>query len=113
MSSPVESVEYERADTDVARPQETWAEQIDRRVHDIRSGTARRELREVLAELDRYEAELGEMELDELDCEPDDLAELESAWADEIQTRIQEIEEGTVPTYAAEDVMAALRARFG
>lgn len=113
MGLPVETADYDRTEVDGSRPRVSWAEEIRRRVEEIRSGPARQELQEVLAELERYEAEIGAPEWEASEGTVDDPTELESAWGDEIQARIQEIEEGTVPTYAAEDVMAALRARFG
>ncbi|HLM69392.1 MAG TPA: addiction module protein [Longimicrobium sp.] len=52
----------------------------------------------------------GEEADDELDEDP---AEVEAAWADEIKRRVDEIGNGTVETYALEDVLAEMRLRFG
>ncbi|MBW3570741.1 MAG: addiction module protein [Gemmatimonadetes bacterium] len=43
----------------------------------------------------------------------EDPAEVEAAWAEEIQQRIEEIRNGTVETIPADVVMAEMRARFG
>lgn len=87
-----------------------WAEAIERRVAGIRNGTGHwPELEEVLAELDRCEADPA----DEGDDGDDDPAKVEAAWAAEIQRRVDEIRSGEAQTYAAEDVIAALRLRFG
>jgi putative addiction module component (TIGR02574 family) len=43
----------------------------------------------------------------------EDPAEVEAAWAEEIQRRVEEIRNGTVETIPADVVMAELRARFG
>ena len=43
----------------------------------------------------------------------DDPAEVEAAWAGEIERRVEEIRNGTVQTIPADVVMAELRARFG
>lgn len=51
--------------------------------------------------------------LEEEDEESDDSAEIEATWADEIADRLKEFREGTARTYAVEDVLAALEARFG
>jgi putative addiction module component (TIGR02574 family) len=45
--------------------------------------------------------------------EGEDPAEVEAAWADEIQRRVEEIRTGAVETIPADVVMAELRARFG
>jgi putative addiction module component (TIGR02574 family) len=45
--------------------------------------------------------------------EEGDPAEVEAAWADEIQRRVEEIRTGAVETIPADVVMAELRARFG
>ena len=47
------------------------------------------------------------------DDEDEDPAEVEAAWAEEIQRRVDEIRNGTVETIPADVVMAELRARFG
>jgi hypothetical protein len=89
-----------------------WDEAIQRRVEGIRNGTGHwPELEEVLAELDRCEAEF--MDDSDEDDDDDDPAEVEAAWASEIQRRVDEIRGGTAKTYAAEDVIAAMRLRFG
>jgi putative addiction module component (TIGR02574 family) len=49
----------------------------------------------------------------EEDDEVEDPAEVEAAWAEEIKQRIEEIQDGTVETIPADEVMAELRARFG
>jgi hypothetical protein len=90
-----------------------WDEEIRLRVEQIRNGTAGPDLLEVMAELDRCEAEHGDEFLDDVEDESGDPAEIEAAWADEIAERVRELREGTVKTYAAEDVMAVLRSRFG
>jgi hypothetical protein len=38
---------------------------------------------------------------------------VEAAWAEEIQRRVEEIQNGTVELIPADEVMAGLRARFG
>lgn len=43
----------------------------------------------------------------------DDLDAVESAWAAEIERRVEEIRNGTAVTYALEDVLAEMKARFG
>jgi putative addiction module component (TIGR02574 family) len=43
----------------------------------------------------------------------EDPAEVEAAWADEIQRRVEEIRNGTVETIPADEVFAEMRARFG
>lgn len=89
-----------------------WDEAIQRRIEGIRNGTGHwPELEEVLAELDRCEAEFMDDSDDEDD--DDDPAEVEAAWASEIQRRVEEIRSGTAKTYPAEDVIAAMRLRFG
>jgi putative addiction module component (TIGR02574 family) len=55
--------------------------------------------------------ELAEALFDSVDEE--DPAALEAAWAEEIKQRIEEIQNGTVETIPAEEVMAEMRARFG
>jgi hypothetical protein len=112
MSLPVESLDQRGPDEDLLMAKAEWAEEIRRRVNQIRSGTAGRDLQEVVAELDRCEAEFAGSPMDDAGEDPDDPAEV-AAWEDEIGERLKEIREGTVKTYAAEDVMAALRARFG
>ncbi len=46
----------------------------------------------------------------ELDEDP---AEVEAAWAEEIKRRVDEIRNGTAETYALEDVLAEMEARYG
>lgn len=88
-----------------------FAEAVERRVDGIRNGTGHwPELEEVLAELDRCEAELTD---DADDADDEDPAEIEAAWALEIQRRVDEVRSGEAKTYAAEDVIAAMRLRFG
>lgn len=113
MRVPVESRERRCADEELATAKAAWAEEIRRRVNQIRSGTASRDLQEVMAELDQCEAELGNGLVDDAGENSDDPTEVAAAWEDEIGERLKEIREGTVTTYAAEDVMAALWARFG
>jgi hypothetical protein len=113
MGLPTESVAQEYDDADLSATRKVWDEEIERRVEQLRNGTAGHELLEVLAELDRCDAELLELGSDELEDDADDPAEIEAAWADEIETRIREMQEGTVPTYAAEDVLAVLHFRYG
>lgn len=113
MSLPVESRERRCPDEDLLAAKAEWAEEIRRRVNQIRSGTAGRDLQEVMAELDRCEAEFDGRLMDDADEDPDDSTEVAAAWEDEIGERLKEIREGTITTYAAEDVMAALWARFG
>jgi hypothetical protein len=98
-------------DETMAELDAAWADEIQRRVEEIRNGDVTPELAEVIAELARLEAEL-EGDIDGEDAE-DDPVEVAASWADEIAARIAEIDDGTVKTYAAEDVMAALRVRFG
>ena len=50
---------------------------------------------------------------DDEDDEDEDPAEVEAAWADEIQRRVEEIRNGTVETIPADEVFAEMRARFG
>jgi putative addiction module component (TIGR02574 family) len=45
--------------------------------------------------------------------EDEDPAEVEAAWAEEIQRRVEEIRNGTVETIPADEVFAEMRARFG
>lgn len=99
--------EYE----DLAEAEAAWDAEITRRVQQIRSGTALFDFSGVLAELERLEAGMLAPP-DELE-DGADPAEIEAAWADEIKRRVEEIRDGTAETYAAEDVMAALRLRFG
>lgn len=40
-------------------------------------------------------------------------AEVEAAWAEEIQRRVEEIRNGTVELIPADEVMAELRERYG
>lgn len=98
---------------DVAEFEAGWKAAVQARVDGIRNGTGDwSELKEVLAELDQLEAELADEALDDPD-EDADLAEHEQEWAAEIERRVNEIRDGTAKTYAAEDVVAALRLRFG
>lgn len=88
------------------------AARIAQRVEAIRNGAPLSEdLREILAEMDHAEAELADEPFE--DGEDDDPAGVEAAWADEIQLRVAEIRDGTAKTYDAEDVMTAMRLRFG
>jgi hypothetical protein len=98
---------------DVAEFKAGWETAIQARVDGIRNGTGHwPELKELLAEQDRRVESLAS-ELYEEDDEDGDPAEVEVAWAEEIQRRVEEIRAGTAKTYAAEDVFAALRLRFG
>lgn len=45
--------------------------------------------------------------------EDEDPAEVEAAWAEEIQRRVEEIRNGTVETIPADEVFAEMRARCG
>ncbi len=90
-----------------------WDEAVRLRVEQIRNGTAGPDLLEVMAELDRCAAECEDHLLDEEDEESEDPSAIEAAWADEIADRVKEIREGTVKTYAVEDVLAVLEVRFG
>lgn len=45
--------------------------------------------------------------------EDEDPAEVEAAWAEAIQRRVEEIRNGTVETIPADEVFAEMRARFG
>lgn len=47
------------------------------------------------------------------DEDEDDPAAVEAAWADEIESRVDDIRAGTAVTYDAEEVFAELRARYG
>lgn len=101
----VRKIEQERAQ---------WEAAIQARVEGIRNGTGHcPELEELLAEQDRRRIDSLASELYEEDDEDGDPAEVEAAWAEEIQRRVEEIRAGTAKTYAAEDVFAALRLRFG
>ena len=91
-----------------------WENEIRKRVDDIRNGTGYwPDVEDTLAELDRIRAEGPWDPADDGEEDDDDPAEVEAAWAEEIQRRIEEIRSGTAKTYAAEDVFAALRLRFG
>jgi len=81
----------------IPHPGETdasWDEEIRRRVEVIRNGAAiPSELKEVLAEMERGEAELSDDPPDE--SEDRDPAEVKAAWAEEIGPRVEEIRNGT------------------
>lgn len=110
MQLPVEMLDAV-SDEDPANVEAELAEAIERRADGIRNGTGHwPELEEVLAELDLCEAELMD---DADDADDEDPAEVEAAWALEIQRRVDEIRSGKAKTYAAEDVIAAMRLRFG
>jgi putative addiction module component (TIGR02574 family) len=47
------------------------------------------------------------------DQDDDDPAEVEAAWAEEIERRLEEIRNGTVELVPADELMAELRARYG
>lgn len=47
---------------------------------------------------------------DDLDEDP---ADVEAAWAEEIERRLGEIRNGTAVTYALEDVLAEMEERYG
>jgi hypothetical protein len=99
-------------DDDPAEAEAAWADEIRRRVEEIRNGTAELyDLEDVLAEMDQCESEVADEPMGSADL--DDGADVEAAWGDEIKRRVDEIRDGTAQTYAAEDVMAALRFRFG
>ena len=114
MELPAETLHEEFWETeDVAEFEAGWNAAIQARVDGIRNATGEWSgLKEVLAELDRLETELADEDPD--DSEDDvDAAEHEQAWAAEIERRVAEVRAGTAKTYAAEDVVAALRLRFG
>jgi putative addiction module component (TIGR02574 family) len=50
---------------------------------------------------------------DEDEDDDEDPAEVEAAWAEEIERRVEEIRNGTVETIPADVVFAEMRARFG
>jgi ATP-dependent exoDNAse (exonuclease V) beta subunit len=115
MGQPAEKMRDD-TDDDLADVARAWERDIRQRVDDIRNGTGHWPVvEELLAELDQYmdEAETDEEDDEDEDEDEDDPAEVEAAWAEEIQRRVEEIRSGTVKTYAAEDVFAALRLRFG
>lgn len=64
------------------------------------------------AEQEKIARALYENLADEED-EDEDPTEVEAAWAEEIERRVEEIRNGTVQTIPADVVMAELRARFG
>jgi hypothetical protein len=111
MGQPAEKMRDDTQD-DLADVALAWERDVRQRVNDIRNGTGHWPVvEELLAEMDQY---IADAEIDEDDDEDDDdPAEVEAAWAEEIQRRVEEIRSGTVKTYAAEDVFAALRLRFG
>jgi hypothetical protein len=43
----------------------------------------------------------------------EDPAEVEAAWAEEIKRRVDEIRNGSVETYALEDVLSEMEERYG
>jgi putative addiction module component (TIGR02574 family) len=47
------------------------------------------------------------------DQDEEDPAEVEAAWAEEIERRLEEIRNGTVELVPADELMAELRARYG
>jgi putative addiction module component (TIGR02574 family) len=61
-------------------------------------------------EQERIARALYENLADEDDCDP---AEVEAAWAQEIERRVEEIRNGTVELIPADEFMADLRARYG
>lgn len=67
----------------------------------------------VLAAMDDCEAEMDSAFVDGTDDDDEDTGAVDAAWAKEIQHRVAEIRDGITPTYAAEDVIAAMRIRFG
>jgi hypothetical protein len=86
-----------RADAEAA-----WAEEIKRRVDEIRNGTAETyALEDVLAEME----ECYSTSDDDLDEDP---AAVEAAWAEEIKRRVEELDAGgeTIP---GEEVFARVR----
>jgi Putative addiction module component len=88
-----------------------WADEIRRRVEEIRNGGAvTDELAALLAELDRFDVEPAEEEADR--DGPGFEPTVEEAWDEEIRYRVEEIRDGTAATYAAEDVFTALHLRF-
>ncbi|HLM69393.1 MAG TPA: addiction module protein [Longimicrobium sp.] len=114
MELPAETLHEEFWEVENAADFEAgWEAAIQARVDGIRNGTGEWSgLKEVLAELDQLQTELADEDLD--DSEEDvDPAEHEQAWATEIERRVNEIRDGTAKTYAAEDVIAALRLHFG
>ena len=110
MGQPAEKMPDD-LDDDLADVALVWEREVRQRVDDIRNGTGHwPNVEELLAELDQYLAEDWDGEDDNDD---DDPAEVEAAWAEEIERRVNEIRSGTAITYPAEDVFAALRLRFG
>lgn len=109
-----ESIDDDELGDDPAAAETAWAEEIQRRVEQIRNGmVATPALQEVLAELEeRFDAEAAYEATSDVHAD-EEPAEVERAWAEEIERRIEEVRAETERTYAAEDVMAALRARFG
>lgn len=81
--------------------------EVRRRVEAARAGNVSAEIQELLAEPD------APLDNDEDEDEDGDPAEVEGAWAEEIQRRVEEIRSGSVRTYALEDVLAAMDLRFG
>ena len=83
-------------------------------VSEVKCETMARRLEEIyreaaeLPEADR--AELAGLLLESLEVEPD--ADVEAAWAAEVERRIREIDEGKVETIPWEQVRAALHARL-
>lgn len=105
----------ESGDEDLAEAETAWAAEIDRRVAEIRNGAAKSSgEEEVLAELAGLDtAWAAEHPVYDSADDDDDPAELELAWEEEMKRRLHEIHSGTSNTYAAEDVLVALRLRFG
>lgn len=128
---------------DPAALEAAWAEEIKRRVEEIDSGEAelipadvvfaRTRARltqisdaEVQPQLEMTPEQLLERALQLPDqqriafadtlsdsVDEEDPAALEAAWSEEIKRRVEEIRDGTVETYSAEEVFAEMRARFG
>lgn len=94
-------------------------ESVSEGEHDVRQvATVSRveRLLEVARELSPHDrADLAHVLLDSVDDEDadDEPADVTAEWADEIERRVAEIRAGTAVTYAAAEVMAELRARFG
>lgn len=71
------------------------------------------EIQAVLALMDVCDAEIRAAALAGGADEDEDWEDMDGVWTEEIERRVAEIHDGTTPTYAAEDVIAAVRIRFG
>jgi putative addiction module component (TIGR02574 family) len=75
---------------------------VSSRVHDL--------YREAVELSESERAELAGLLLESLQTEPD--ADVEAAWAEEIERRVRDIDEGRVKTIPWEQVRAELHARL-